>query len=65
MLPTRPTPTYGHSKQSAKHALPVVVRYELVGVAEYAIKPTEGAGETLRAAEPIPLELDPAVLHPF
>lgn len=48
-----------------KHALPVVVRYELVGIAEYAIKHTNGAGETLRADEPIPVEFDPATLTPF
>lgn len=45
--------------------LPIVVRYELVGIAEYAIKHTNGAGETVRACEPIPVEFDPAALTTF
>lgn len=51
--------------QGRTHALPVVLRYELVGIAEYAIKHTEGAGETVRAGEPVPVAFDPAALMPF
>ncbi|MDV6011326.1 Uma2 family endonuclease [Haloechinothrix sp. LS1_15] len=42
--------------------LPVILRYELVALAEYRIVDTIGAGETLRVDEPIPITFDPAAL---
>ncbi|MGH3451140.1 MAG: hypothetical protein ACRDQW_10525 [Haloechinothrix sp.] len=37
--------------------------HELVGLAEYAVTRTVGAGEILHATEPIPIDLDPATLR--
>lgn len=42
--------------------LPIVVRHELVGLAEYQAVETVGAGEQLRADDPVPLSFDPAGL---
>lgn len=44
--------------------LPVLIAYELTGIAEYDIKHTVGAGGTFYAEDPIPFELDPAELRP-
>lgn len=42
--------------------LPVVVRHELVGLAEYQVVETVGAGESLRVDDPFPLSFDPTDL---
>lgn len=42
--------------------LPIVVRHELVGLAEYQAVETVGAGELLRVEDPVPLSFDPADL---
>lgn len=42
--------------------LPVVVRHELVGLAEYKTVEEIGAGETLRVVEPFTVSFDPAAL---
>jgi Uma2 family endonuclease len=47
----------GRSKE-----LPVVVRHELVGLAEYQVVAEVGAGQTLQVDEPFPVSFDPAAL---
>lgn len=42
--------------------LPVVVRHELVELAEYRAVETVGAGETLQVDDPFPISFDPAAL---
>lgn len=45
-----------------QHPLPVILVYELCGIAEYKITQVCGAGSTLRVKEPFPIELDPGSL---
>jgi Uma2 family endonuclease len=42
--------------------LPVVVAHELVGLGEYKVVATVGAGEVFRIEEPFPIAFDPASL---